>query len=57
MDQTLEEVVKHCSQQLDSYQRCIENNPQDWGVACLKFRSELNKCAEEKYALSVIYLA
>ncbi|CAG8492127.1 5944_t:CDS:2 [Paraglomus brasilianum] len=47
MDQTLEEVVKHCSQQLDSYQRCIENNPQDWGVACLKFRSELNKCAEE----------
>jgi hypothetical protein len=47
MDLTLKFVLKHCSTQLELYQRCIENNQTDWSI-CQKEKNELSKCSEDK---------
>ncbi|KAK9762291.1 hypothetical protein K7432_012122 [Basidiobolus ranarum] len=47
MDQTLDEVVKHCGLQLGLYQSCIERNPETWETDCLQQRQDLTKCSED----------
>lgn len=47
MESTLEFVIKHCSTQLELYQRCIENNPKE-RYNCQKEKNELSKCSEDK---------
>ncbi|ORX89525.1 hypothetical protein K493DRAFT_318615 [Basidiobolus meristosporus CBS 931.73] len=47
MDQTLDEVVKHCAVQLELYQRCIERNPESWETDCRQQRQDLTKCSED----------
>jgi hypothetical protein len=48
MNSTIELVLKHCSTQLELYQRCVENNPAEWSTICRKEKNELTKCSEDK---------
>ncbi|RGB32739.1 hypothetical protein C1646_706127 [Rhizophagus diaphanus] len=50
MESTLEFVIKHCSTQLELYQRCIENNPKE-RFNCQKEKNELSKCSEDNNPL------
>ncbi|CAH1765346.1 20217_t:CDS:2 [Entrophospora sp. SA101] len=47
MNSTLVQVLTHCGQQLEKYQRCVENHPNNWNSICDQQRKELNKCSEE----------
>ncbi|KAG9285440.1 hypothetical protein G9A89_010915 [Geosiphon pyriformis] len=47
MENTLTQVVKYCGEQLEKYQLCVENHPQDWSSACIKEKHELTKCSDE----------
>ena len=48
MNSTIELVLKHCSTQLEIYQRCVENNPAEWSTICQKEKYDLTKCSEDK---------
>lgn len=48
MNATLLQVMKYCGEQLDMYQRCVENHSEGWHSECLEQKRKLTKCSEEK---------
>lgn len=51
MDDTLAQVQAKCALQLEMYQKCVENNPDNWDKACIQQKRALTKCSEEKLCL------
>ena len=45
MQAALEQVARHCSAELDDYQRCVDANPANWTVSCVANKSKLTACA------------
>ncbi|KAJ1797616.1 hypothetical protein LPJ59_003023 [Coemansia sp. RSA 2399] len=51
MDQTLDEVNKHCSDHVQAYAACVENNEKTWKVDCADLRKALTKCTDDNVTL------
>ncbi|KAJ1915169.1 hypothetical protein IWQ60_006756 [Tieghemiomyces parasiticus] len=51
MDETLDQVVKHCGPQLLAYNSCVHDNPKDWYTTCVQQRHALTQCSEEHVTL------
>ncbi|KAH6563221.1 hypothetical protein BASA50_006707 [Batrachochytrium salamandrivorans] len=47
MEDTLDQVSKHCGLQVKLFGACLERNDGNWEPNCLKEKSHLTKCAEE----------
>ncbi|KAI9500638.1 hypothetical protein GGI25_004084 [Coemansia spiralis] len=51
MDQTLDEVNKHCSDQVQAYASCVDNHEETWKTECAELRKALTKCTDENVTL------
>lgn len=51
MDQTLDEVNKHCGDQVQAYAGCVEDHPDSWKQDCQGLRQALTKCSDENVTL------
>ncbi|KAJ2501979.1 hypothetical protein GGH96_001505 [Coemansia sp. RSA 1972] len=51
MDQTLDEVNKHCADQVHAYATCVDSNEHTWKVDCVDLRKALTKCSDENVTL------
>ncbi|ORY99032.1 hypothetical protein BCR43DRAFT_488605 [Syncephalastrum racemosum] len=51
MDDTLAQVQAKCALQLEMYQKCVENNPENWDKACVQQKRALTKCSEENVGI------
>ncbi|KAJ2517774.1 hypothetical protein GGI11_001267 [Coemansia sp. RSA 2049] len=51
MDQTLDEVNKHCSEHVQAYASCVEDNEKTWKVDCADLRKALTRCTDENVTL------
>ncbi|KAJ1956554.1 hypothetical protein DL89DRAFT_265926 [Linderina pennispora] len=51
MDQTLDEVNKHCGEHVQAYASCVDGHEQTWKVDCLELRKALTKCTDENVTL------
>ncbi|KAJ1675605.1 hypothetical protein EV182_000951 [Spiromyces aspiralis] len=47
MDSTLEEVQKHCGNEIKAYAQCVGANQGDWETKCKDLRLALTKCSED----------
>lgn len=41
----MEQVARHCADELGAYERCVNDHPQTWSADCNERKSELNACA------------
>lgn len=48
-DNTVALVTKHCGLQLELYQKCVTQNPENWDIKCITQKRALAKCSEDKY--------
>ncbi|KAF9162572.1 Coiled-coil-helix-coiled-coil-helix domain-containing protein 5 [Actinomortierella ambigua] len=46
-DETVALVAKHCGLQLEMYQRCVTDNPENWDMKCITQKRALAKCSED----------
>ncbi|KAJ2646933.1 hypothetical protein IWW40_005047 [Coemansia sp. RSA 1250] len=51
MDQTLDEVNKHCSDQVQAYASCVDSHEDTWKTDCADLRKALTKCTDENVTL------
>jgi len=47
-DNTVALVTKHCGLQLEFYQKCVTQNPENWDLKCITQKRALAKCSEDK---------
>lgn len=47
-DNTVALVTKHCGLQLEFYQKCVTQNPENWDIKCITQKRALAKCSEDK---------
>ncbi|KTW26893.1 uncharacterized protein T551_03355 [Pneumocystis jirovecii RU7] len=50
MEQTLEQVEKHCSLELMNYQTCVFLHSKDWLKSCIQQKNALTICSEKNVA-------
>ncbi|KAF9087795.1 Coiled-coil-helix-coiled-coil-helix domain-containing protein 5 [Mortierella sp. GBA35] len=46
-DNTVALVTKHCGLQLELYQKCVTQNPENWDIKCITQKRALAKCSED----------
>ncbi|KAF8926158.1 Coiled-coil-helix-coiled-coil-helix domain-containing protein 5 [Dissophora ornata] len=46
-DNTVALVTKHCGLQLELYQKCVTQNPENWDMKCITQKRALAKCSED----------
>ncbi|KAJ2373824.1 hypothetical protein IW150_003427 [Coemansia sp. RSA 2607] len=51
MDQTLDEVNKHCGDHVQAYAACVDSHSDSWKTDCATLRSALTKCTDENVTL------
>ncbi|KAJ1863550.1 hypothetical protein H4R99_004243 [Coemansia sp. RSA 1722] len=51
MDQTLDEVNKHCGEQVQAYAQCVDQHGETWKTDCATLRQALTKCTDENVTL------
>ncbi|KAJ2877572.1 hypothetical protein GGI21_000407 [Coemansia aciculifera] len=51
MDQTLDEVNKHCGEQVQAYASCVESHGDSWKTDCLDLRKALTECSDKNVTL------
>ncbi|KAJ1664817.1 hypothetical protein IW140_005602 [Coemansia sp. RSA 1813] len=51
MDQTLDEVSTHCSDEVQAFASCVETNEKTWRVDCADLRKALTKCSDKNVTL------
>ncbi|KAJ1966282.1 hypothetical protein GGI12_000187 [Dipsacomyces acuminosporus] len=51
MDQTLDEVSKHCGKQVEEYAACVDSHSETWKADCAELRKALTKCTDENVTL------
>ncbi|KAJ2759316.1 hypothetical protein IWQ56_005769 [Coemansia nantahalensis] len=51
MDQTLDEVNKHCGAQVQEYAACVDKHGETWKTDCAELRRALTKCTDENVTL------
>ena len=53
MEDTLDQVTRHCAYQLDVYTRCVDRYPAHWDTHCARQRRALTSCADQQYPFSL----
>ncbi|KAJ1947323.1 hypothetical protein GGF37_000505 [Kickxella alabastrina] len=51
MDQTLDEVNKHCGDHVKAYADCVDKHGETWKVDCSTLREALTKCTDENVTM------
>ncbi|KAJ2804970.1 hypothetical protein H4R20_002288 [Coemansia guatemalensis] len=51
MDQTLDEVNKHCGDQVQAYASCVDSHEDTWRTDCAELRKALTKCTDDNVTL------
>ncbi|KAJ2547894.1 hypothetical protein GGH95_006540, partial [Coemansia sp. RSA 1836] len=51
MDQTLDEVNKHCGEQVQAYASCVDQHSDTWKTDCLDLRKALTECSDKNVTL------
>ncbi|KAJ2460586.1 hypothetical protein GGF42_000746 [Coemansia sp. RSA 2424] len=51
MDQTLDEVNKHCGEQVQAYASCVDRHGDTWKTDCLDLRKALTECSDKNVTL------
>lgn len=55
-DNTVALVTKHCGLQLELYQKCVTQNPENWDMKCITQKRALAKCSEDKYVNFLLFV-
>lgn len=45
MQNALEQVAIHCTNEVDAYQICVDSKPNSWQTDCAELKEALNRCA------------
>ncbi|KAJ2078111.1 hypothetical protein H4R24_004702 [Coemansia sp. RSA 988] len=51
MDQTLDEVNRHCGNQVQAYASCVDSHEDTWRTDCVELRKALTKCTDDNVTL------
>ncbi|KAJ2824472.1 hypothetical protein FBU31_003984 [Coemansia sp. 'formosensis'] len=51
MDQTLDEVNKHCGEHVQAYASCVDSHGDTWKTDCLDLRKALTECSDKNVTL------
>lgn len=51
MQSALEQVALHCAHEIDTYQTCVDANPNTWQGECADLKAALNACAAKHSGL------
>ncbi|KAJ2489616.1 hypothetical protein IWW37_003828 [Coemansia sp. RSA 2050] len=51
MDQTLDEVNRHCGEHVQAYASCVDSHGETWRTDCLGLRKALTECSDKNVTL------